>query len=89
VQNVVVYASKDSTKTGRVVLVAINRSASSQTTAINGLTLAGTAFMYQMTAASAQGQVPVKPVLIGQMAVSGSSVTLTLPAYSVTTIDVH
>jgi len=89
VQNVVVYASKDSTRAGRVVLVAINRSASAQTTAINGLTLSGTAFMYQMTASSAQGQVPVRPVPIGQMPVSGSSVTLSLPAYSVTTIDVH
>src|SRR5882762_10884249 len=36
VQNVVVYASKDSTKAGRVVFVAINRSASTQVTAING-----------------------------------------------------
>src|SRR6266700_270214 len=89
VQNVVIYASKDSTTSGRVVLVAINRSASTQVTAINGLTLSGTAFMYQMTASSAQGQVPVRPAPIGQMAVSGSSLTLTLPAYSVTTIDVH
>jgi hypothetical protein len=31
---------------------------------------------------------PVTPVSIGTMAVSGSSLTLTLPAYSVTTIDV-
>ena len=51
--------------------------------------LSGTASMYQITAASAQGQNPVTPVAIGQMPVSGSSLTLTLPAYSVTTIDVH
>ena len=89
VQNVVVYASKDSTLSGRVVFVAINRSASTQVTAINGLALTGTASLYQMTAASAQGQTPVRPVSIGQMAVSGSSLTVTLPAYSVTTIDVH
>jgi hypothetical protein len=31
----------------------------------------------------------VQPVSIGTMAVSGSSLTITLPAYSVTTIDVR
>jgi hypothetical protein len=72
-----------------MVFVAINRSASPQVTAINGLTLSGAASIYQMTAASAQGQNPVKPVALGQMPVSGSSLTLSLPAYSVTTIDVH
>ncbi len=89
VGNVVVYASKDSTKPGRVVLVAINRANTSQITAITGVALSGTASMYQITAASAQGQTPVRPVLLGQTTVSGSSLTLTLPAYSVTTIDVH
>jgi hypothetical protein len=89
VQNVVVYASKDSTLPGRVVFVAINRSNASQITAISGAALSGTATMYQMTAATASGQNPVKPVSIGQMAVSGSSLTLTLPAYSVTTVDIH
>jgi len=69
--------------------VAINRSALSQVTAINGVNLTGTASMYQMTAATAQGQNPVMPVPIGHMAVSGSSLTLTLPAYSVTTLDVR
>jgi hypothetical protein len=88
VQNVVVYASLDSTAPGRVVFVAINRSTSSQVTAINGQTLSGTATIYQMTASSAQGQNPVKPVLVGQMAVSGTSLSITLPALSVTTIDV-
>jgi hypothetical protein len=89
VSKVVVYASSDSTTPGRVVFVAINRSSTPQVTAINGLTLSGTASLYQMTAASAQGQNPVTPVAIGQMPVSGSSLTLSLPAYSVTTIDVH
>jgi fibronectin type 3 domain-containing protein len=89
VQNVVVYASTDSTAPGRTVFIAINRSATAQVTAINGATLSGTAHLYQMTAASAQGQSPVAPVSIGTMAVSGSSMTITLPALSVTTIDVH
>ncbi len=89
VTNVVVYASTDSTTPGRTVFVAINRSNSAQVTAINGATLSGTAYLYQMTAASTQGQDPVAPVSIGTMAVSGSSMTITLPPLSVTTIDVH
>ena len=89
VQNVVVYASSDSTAPGRCVFVAINRSTTSQVTAINGQALSGTAQLYQMTAASTQGQNPVQPVSIGTMAVSGSSLTITLPALSVTTIEVN
>ena len=89
VQNVVVYASSDSTAPGRVVFVAINRSTSPQVTAINGQSLSGTATIYQMTASSAQGQNPIKPVLAGQMPVSGSSLSIALPALSVTTIDVR
>jgi len=89
VQNVVVYASEDSTTPGRYVFVAINRSTSSQVTAINGQSLSGTANLYQTTAASAQGQNPVQPVSIGTMPVNGSSLTITLPALSVTTIEVN
>jgi hypothetical protein len=89
VQNVVVYASTDSTTPGRTVFVAINRSTSALVTAINGAALSGTAHLYQIAAASAQGQNPVAPVSIGTMAVGASSLTITLPALSVTTIDVH
>jgi len=89
VQNVMVYASTDTTTPGRVVFVAINRSTSAQVTAITGQVLTGTAHLYQMTAASTQGQNPVAPVSVGTMTVSGSSLTITLPALSVTTIDVH
>lgn len=90
--NVMVYASTDSTTSGRVVLVAINRTNASQVVAINGMTLSGTAHMYQMTATTAATQspsAPVTPVSIGSQAVSGSSLTLTLPAYSVTTINIQ
>ena len=89
VKNVVVYASSDSTTPGRIVFVAINRSTSPQVTAINGQSLSGTAHLYQMTASSAQGQNPVQPVPVGQMPVSGSSLTITLPPLSVTTIEVR
>ena len=89
VQNVMVYASSDSNTPGRYVFVAINRSTSSQVTAINGQSLSGTAKLYRITAASAQGQGTVEPVSIGTMPVSGSSFTITLPALSVTTIEVN
>jgi hypothetical protein len=69
--------------------VAINRANVQKVTAINGQALSGTAHIYQMTAASASGQAVVQPVSIGTMAASGSALTITLPAYSVTTIDIH
>jgi mannan endo-1,4-beta-mannosidase len=90
--SVMIYVSTDSTTPGRAVLVAINRSNTTQVAALSGLSLSGTASMYQMTAATASAQSaagsPVTPESIGTMAVSGSSLTLTLPAYSVTTINV-
>ena len=89
VANVVVYASSDTTAPGRIVFVAINRSTSSQVTAITGQSLTGTAQLYQITAASAQNQTQVAPVSIGTMPVIGSTLTLTLPALSVTTIEVN
>ena len=85
---VTAYVSTDTTTLGRIVMVAVNRANTTQVTTINGLTLSGTANLYQITAATAQGQSPVTPASIGTMAVSGSSLTLTLPAYSVTTIDI-
>jgi hypothetical protein len=89
VASVVVYASSDSATPGRTVFVAINRSNAAKVTAINGQPLSGAAHLYQMTAASTLAQTVVQPVSTGTMAVSGSSLTITLPAYSVTTIDVH
>jgi hypothetical protein len=89
VATVVVYASTDSTVPGRVVFVAINRSNAAKVTAITGQALSGTAHLYQITGPSASAQTVVQPVSIGTMAVSGSSLTITLPAYSVTTIDVQ
>jgi len=88
VANVTVYASTDSTMPGRYVFVAINRSSSSQVTAINGVNLSGIASLYQITASTAQGQNPIHPVLIGTQAASGNSLQVTLPALSVTTIEV-
>jgi hypothetical protein len=88
VANVVVYASADSTTVGHYIFVAINRSTTPQVTAINGVTLSGLATLYQIKAASASGQNPIHPVLVGTQAASGSSLNVTLPALSVTTIEV-
>jgi hypothetical protein len=87
-QTVAAYASTDSTKPGRVILVAINRSTSAQVTAIDGQPLSGTAHLYQMTAATAAGQSPIQPVAAGTLTPAGSTLTVTLPPLSVTTIDV-
>jgi len=89
VGNVAVYVSTDTARPGRVVMVAINRSTSTQVTAINGQTLTGTAHLFQMTAASAKAQGVVQPVAAGSQAVSGASLTLSLPALSVTTVDIY
>jgi fibronectin type 3 domain-containing protein len=89
VQNVVVYASSDSATPGSYVFVAINRSTTQQVTAVEGQSLSGTAKLYQMTATTAQGQSAVQPVSIGSMPVSGSTFTLTLPALSVTIVEVN
>jgi hypothetical protein len=42
-----------------------------------------------MTASSAATQGTVQPVPAGQQSVHGSMLTISLPALSVTTIDVH
>ena len=89
VGNVVVYTSTDTATPGRVVLVAINRSNASKVTVISGQALAGSAHLFQITAASAASQSVVQPVPAGTLSVSGSSLVITLPAYSVTTIDAH
>ena len=88
VQSVAAYASTDSAHAGRAVFVAINRSTVARQTLFTGLALSGTAHLYRMTAGSSAGQNPVAPVGAGTQAVSGSSFSVSLPALSVTTIEV-
>lgn len=90
VANVSGYVSTDSTRPGRVVMVLINRSTTAQTTAVTGQPLTGTAHLFRTTAASAsaQGNV-IAPQAAGTLAVSGSTLTVALPALSVTTIDIY
>ncbi len=89
VGNVAAYVSTDSTRPGRVVIVAINRSNAPQETELDGQPLSGTAHLFQMNAASAKNQHAVQPVAVGTKAVSGSSLIVSLPALSVTTIDIY
>jgi Glycoside hydrolase family 44 len=89
VAKVVVYVSTDSSRAGRVVMVAINRSPADQATTITGQPLSGTAHLFQMTAPTAAKQGTIHPVATGVQPVSGSSLTLTLPALSVTTLDIY
>jgi hypothetical protein len=91
VSKVSIYASLDSTNPAREVLVAINRSNAVQTVAFSGVTVVGTATVYQMTAASAAGQAtPIHPVTLSTtIPVAGSSFNVTLPAMSVSTISIQ
>jgi hypothetical protein len=89
VGNVAVYVSTDSARPGRVVLVAINRSNAMQTTLVTGQPVSGTAHLFQITAVSAAAQSTIVPVAAGTLAASGSSLALTLPSLSVTTVDIY
>jgi hypothetical protein len=86
---VAAYVSTDSTRPGRVVIVAINRSAAAQETELVGQPLTGTAHLFRMSATSAAGERTIQPVAAGTQSVSGSSLQVSLPALSVTTIDIY
>jgi hypothetical protein len=71
-------------------MVLINRSVSAQATAVTGQPLTGTAHLFQITATTASQQGSnIAPVAAGSQAVSGSSITVNLPALSVTTVDIY
>lgn len=89
VAKVSAYVSTDSHRPGRVVMVAINRTTSDQVTTLTGQPLSGAAHVFQMTADSAAKQSTIQPVPAGTTPVSGSALTLTLPALSVTTVDIY
>ena len=89
IANVSAYVSTDSKNPGRVVMVLINRSPGQQNVTVSGIALSGTAYIYQMTAANIPtGNTPMAPTLVGSQAASGTSITLALPYYSVTTVNI-
>jgi hypothetical protein len=92
VSKIAAYISEDSGTPGRVVMVLINRATAAQEVALNGHPLVGTAYVYRITADSAKSQADasqvIKPMLVGQAPVNGSSWTILLPPLSVTTVEV-
>jgi hypothetical protein len=92
IDKVSVHASLDSHASGRMVFVAINRSTVAQKVALNGQALSGTTRVYRITAESGAAQVaagkPVVPMLVGSVPASGTSLFITLPPMSVSTIEV-
>jgi hypothetical protein len=80
---------QDSTKAGRVVMVCINRDVLSRNTLISGIALSGAATLFRITALSAAGQSPIVPVNAGTVPIAASSITVNLPAMSVTTINIE
>jgi fibronectin type 3 domain-containing protein len=90
IANVSAYVSTDTTHSGRVVMVIINRSTTAQNTTITGQALSGTAHIYQMTSSNIpSSNSRMVPTSIGTQSVSGSSITITVPSLSVTTIDIR
>lgn len=87
IQNVQAYVSTDTSHSGRVVMVLINRSNAVQNTTVNGIALSGTAHLYQITSSNTASPV-ITPISIGTQAASGTSIFVSLPAYSVTTVDI-
>ena len=76
------YFSRDSQNPNRYVIVAINRSAATQTVAFNGLSLAGTARAFRLSGTS------TTPVSVGTSSVNLANWKLALPALSVSTIEI-
>jgi len=75
------YVSRDSSAPTRIVIVAINRSNTSQAVGFNGLALAGHARLFRLTRASNV------PTAVGESAIDLTRWLISLPGYSVTTIE--
>ena len=80
--NVVAYVSQDSTHPGRYVIVALNRSFTAQDVGFSGLAAAGTAKVYRMEGTNSV------PVFVGQVPAQLASWVITLPALSVSTLEI-
>ena len=79
---VAAYVSRDSTHAGRYVIVALNRSTSAQDVGFSGLAVSGTAKVYRVA-----GTNPA-PVFVGQVPANLASWVVSLPALSVSTIEI-
>ncbi len=79
---VAAYVSRDSTRPGRHVIVALNRSGQNQEVAFQGLAAGGQARVYRL-----DGQVAA-PVFVGEVSVQLEAWVITLPPLSVSTIEI-
>jgi hypothetical protein len=79
---VAAYVSRSSTNAARYVIVALNRSVASQDVAFAGLAVSGTARIYRLEGTA------TTPVLIGSAPADLASWVVTLPALSVSTIEI-
>ena len=76
------YVSQDSHRTNRYVLVAINRSESAQDLGFTGLGISGSARVYRLEGTR------TSPVFVGEVPANLNSWVVTLPALSVSTIEI-
>ena len=79
---VAAYVSRDSTRAGRYVVVALNRSSTAQDIGFSGLAVAGAARVYRIAGTSPT------PAFVGEVPVNLASWVVTLPALSVSTIEI-
>jgi hypothetical protein len=82
VAKVAAYVSRDSQNPNRLVLVVINRSFTAEDVAFNGLAASGNAKVYRMETNKSS------PVFVGQVPVNLSNWVISLPALSVSTIEI-
>ena len=82
VSKVAVYLSRDSARTNRFVMVAINRSTNAQDVAFNGLAVSGTARVFRLQGTSAT------PAFVGELPMNLTNFVIALPALSVSTIEI-
>lgn len=78
---VAAYVSRDSANSGRFVIVALNRSLSSQDVAFSGISASGVARVYRL-----QGT-QTTPAFVGEVPANLSQWVITLPPLSVSTIE--
>ncbi|HUJ45265.1 MAG TPA: glycoside hydrolase family 44 protein, partial [Opitutaceae bacterium] len=79
---VAVYVSQDSHTSGRYVVVAINRSTTAQDVGFSGLAVSGNARIFRVEGTGST------PVLVGQGPVDLATWVVTLPALSVSTVEI-
>ena len=83
-----IFASLDSTDPSKMILVALNKTGSSINATINlGQSNFTLAEVFQLTTNSLTDNIAL-PLFAGDFAVSGGSLVYTMPAYSVSTIQV-